>query len=85
MIIDSNQSNIKPRYKHECKHCIFLGQSQNRKYDLYFHIVKNESHINTVFARFGDHGDEYKSGLFYVGVDPELTEAYEIAQSRNLI
>ena len=45
---------MKPRYKHDCDECTFLGPY--RGFDLYVCDW-------TVIARFGDDDPDYKSGL----------------------
>ena len=46
-------TELKPRYTHDCKTCVFIGQIM--EYDLY--ICKT-----TIIARYGNEGPEYSSG-----------------------
>ena len=59
---------MKPKYQHDCQECEFLGHYNN--HDLY-----SCSNGPTLIARYGDDGPDYKSGLSFVGLDPEITEA----------
>lgn len=68
------------RYEHDCDQCIYLGQSD--QYDLYIHADFQQE---TVIARFDNEGRDYKSGIYSVGVDHDLTNAFKMAQLRNLI
>ena len=78
------QANLLPRYVHDCDQCIYLGRSEMQNFDLYYCSQQNAI-TTTVIARYGDEGREYKSGLCFVGVDPELTQAYKLAQLRGLV
>jgi hypothetical protein len=69
-----------PIHEHDCDECIFLGNSKDGTQDLYYHLGENE----TVISRFGVHGD-YASGMVFIGRNPYLTEAYEIARERDLL
>lgn len=65
------------RFTHDCDKCIPLGQQG--LYDLYYHPS------NQIFiARYGNEGPDYKSGIALVGIDPELTKAYDLAVEQNL-
>ena len=78
----------KPRFKHDCINCIFLGTSTlenvnshiTEVYDLYFHrgIV-----WLTVVARFGDNPEDYLSGLG-ITMRP-LLEAQLLAVKKGLL
>ncbi len=68
------------RFKHDCDKCIPLGQQG--LYDLYYHPSFS---TQTVIARYGNEGPDYKSGIALVGIDPELTEAFGLALDQNLI
>ena len=75
-------SDSKPKYKHDCDKCIFLG---NVKHSLIRNIgVDRDSvdlyvHTNpvalTVLYRWGDHGPDYVSGLDFSISDPFLALA----------
>lgn len=69
-----------PRYKHECKQCIFLGCKE--QYDLYFCSVGVEG--ETVIARYGNKGYEYLSGMAF-SINEPLKTAKELAIERGLI
>ena len=75
------EKNMKPIHEHDCDCCIFLGNSKDGKTDLYYH---NSAAEETVIARFGSDGDYY-FGMCFVGRQPYLTEAYELAKQRNLL
>lgn len=53
-------TNNKPRYKHDCDGCVFLGQFDG--YDLYYCKRSDEDMGGTVIARFGNDGSNYASG-----------------------
>lgn len=56
----------KPKYKHDCTNCVFLGPyaENNQHYDLY--VCPNDGDkISTVIARYSDDGPEYFSGLYF--------------------
>jgi len=67
------------RYEHDCSACVFLGTY--RDYDLYF----CGEDYKTVIARYGDDEPEYQSGLTFVGIIPQLTEAARLAVDRGLL
>ena len=71
-----------PRYRHDCPICTFLGREHD--FDLYY-CGGAEGGLETVLARFSSEGQRYKSGLSFVGHDPELTEAYKRAKDKGLI
>lgn len=76
-------SMIKPKFKHDCQDCIFLGRHND--HDLYF--CKQGGNRDTVIARFGNHGSNYASGLQFaeVGGIPELHVAKNLAKQKNLL
>lgn len=69
------------RYVHDCDQCIYLGRSSNDIFDLYFHHANGEL---TIIARFSDRPADYKSGLAFREIDPDLAEAYRMAEIRDL-
>src|ERR1044072_1660924 len=77
-----------PRYKHDCDHCVYLGQyfsqSTNVNYDLYWgsHGSLHKS-ARTVIARYGNEGYEYHSG--YNSSLPPLIEAQRLATEKGFI
>ena len=77
-----------PLYEHDCDKCQYLGQYQSGpatiKHDLYVHCA-GDWISETVIARFGDEGDEYLSGIVFVGIDPCLTEAYKRAVASGVV
>ena len=61
----------KPRWKHDCDTCEFLGRHDSpefitggvtKHWDLYVHFYPNGS-TTTIVARYGNEPDEYVSGL----------------------
>jgi len=70
----------KPRYKHGCSDCTFLGT--RNEYDLYF---CPQGTLPTVIARYGNEGHEYKSGMAGAEADPDLGEAKRLAKERGLV
>ncbi len=76
------QAKLPKQYVHYCDECTYLGRSENGIYDLYIHTdFMNE----TVIARFDNDPGDYKSGLYLVNIDHDLTQAFKLAQIRNLI
>lgn len=71
--------NAEPRYKHDCKRCVFLGRHE--RYDLYF--CDQGGGLPTVIARYSSDGPDYISGLHNT-VAP-LKEAYVRAVATGLI
>ena len=67
------------RYAHDCAECIPLGQMGD--HDLYFCSQGRP----TVIARYGDDGPEYRSGICFTYIDPELARAYALAVDRGLL
>ncbi len=55
-----------PKFKHDCKHCKFLGSHDG--YDLYFCDT-------TVVARFGNEDPQYTSGMPFAKPGHILFEA----------
>lgn len=73
---------MKPRYKHDCSQCIFLGYYQ--QYDLYF-CRHTYYLIPTVIARFSSEPEDYTSGLGLAKHNPALKEALRLAKEKELI
>ena len=73
--------NNSPRYRHICPVGVFLGREH--EYDLY--CCGGHGAAETVIARFGSEGWQYRSGIAFVGRDPELTEAFKRAKEKGLI
>ena len=71
---------MEARFQHDCSKCVFLGQYN--EFDLY--VCPGGGH-STVIARFGDDGPEYQSGMAFVGVLDELTEAARRAVAKGLL
>jgi len=69
----------KPRFKHDCDTCIFLGRF--KRYDLYIHIEEPK----TVIARYGSDGPEYVSGMNFTSQNVALRTAYDRAKKRRLL
>lgn len=74
---------MKPRYKHDCDFCTFLGPFN--EFDLYFCEQKESLGIPTLIARYGDAGPAYTSGLALKDQIPALGEAYRRAVDQGLI
>jgi hypothetical protein len=68
---------MKPRYEHDCTHCVFVGRY--KEYDLYVHPSEK---YNTVVARYSSEGGEYSSGIN--SRQPELVEAQRRGYARGL-
>lgn len=69
----------KPRFKHDCDTCTFLGRF--KRFDLYVHTEEPK----TVIARSSSIPDDYTSGLRFKDLDPALGTAYNRARKRRLI
>jgi hypothetical protein len=70
----------KPQFTHDCKACTFLGRFNG--HDLYFCTQRN---FPTVIARYSSAGPDYKSGIAFAGVDPEIGEAHKRAVKRGFL
>ena len=66
-----------PKYKHDCKSCIFLGNYND--HDLYY-CLRDATH--TVIARYGDGPSEYHSGWAFKDQYEVLAVAYAILRFR---
>ncbi|KKN39832.1 hypothetical protein LCGC14_0739440 [marine sediment metagenome] len=66
-----------PKYKHDCKDCIFLGNYNN--HDLYSCWSGSSP---TVVARYGNEGSDYHSGLIFRVRYEELAVAATIVEFR---
>lgn len=77
---------MKPKYKHDCGKCVFLGNWSNNdmEHDLYYCSQGGHS---TVVSRHGDDGEEYTSGIDIAktNVLPSLAEAFKRAQDKGLV
>ena len=77
----------RPRYKHDCEECYFLGTilSNNSDHDLYCCVKKGP--FKTVIARYGSDGPDYESGLLVAlqGQNVRLEEALRRAIDLKLI
>jgi hypothetical protein len=71
---------MKPKFKHDCEVCIFLGHHDD--YDLYYHP---DMVMDTLIARFGDGGPEYASGIPFYGKSQAITKAGNLAVAAGLI
>lgn len=78
------QAQEKPRYKHDCSSCQYLGQ--DGRFDLYY-CGESNSDSNTLIARFSDYGPDYYSGMHFgkSGAILPLATAYKRAKERGLI
>jgi hypothetical protein len=74
-----------PRYKHDCKNCVFLGlyQENNTIYDLY--VCAAGKNISTVVARYSSDGPDYFSGLEFASTNNALKETLKRAEERGYI
>lgn len=78
--MDNTKLKTKPRFKHDCKLCVYLGEYE--KYDLYYCEPGNN-----VISRFGNNGEDYNSGLVFAtpdGFDP-LYEAKKRAIDKGYL
>lgn len=57
-------SDDKPRFKHDCDSCKFLGNYED--YDLYFCEQGGDP---TIVARYGNKGEQYQSGMSFARYD----------------
>ena len=82
---------MKKNHTHDCSKCIFLGnystivnyehkpiEGKKRVYDLYYC-----SWEPTVIARYSDHGNDYRSGLF--SSHPAIHKGIKIALTKKLL
>lgn len=55
----------KPRFKHDCTGCTFLGHYDDgdEKRDIYWCCSPSDPILDSIIARFGDDGPEYRSQL----------------------
>lgn len=57
-----------PMFRHDCKHCIYLGtvQYEGNHFDLYVHPGEKPMDVyETVIGRWSSHGPDYKSGISF--------------------
>lgn len=77
----------KPNFIHDCKNCLFLFDSWNKKdwknvdeeykvYDIYY--CKKEK---AIIARYGNDGHEYTSDPYTKGLDSHIERAKNLIQS----
>jgi hypothetical protein len=59
---DLTDPDIKPIWKHDCSHCIFLGTYQYKDSNLDIYYCGQGENAPTVVARYGDDRPEYSSG-----------------------
>jgi len=80
--VGADMTNVtnEPKFKRNGADCTFLGHFNN--HDLYY---SDQAGLPTVIARYGNDGDQYTSGMTFVGTVPELTKAHELAKERGLI
>jgi len=69
---------MKPKYKHNCNECNFLGNWSNNDmdHDLYW---CSQNGFYTVISRHGDDPDAYTSGIELAKILPSLAEALKRA------
>lgn len=70
---------IKPRFKHDCTDCIFLGWTLEA--DLYF--CQSEWH-STLIARYSDKPEFYESGIGYAVWLRNRNESHSLVSALNL-
>lgn len=69
-----------PKFEHDDPEwCVFLGHADG--HDLYVHPV---GICPTYVARYGDDGPDYTSGAVFVGTNPHITLAHELATARGI-
>lgn len=71
------------QYKHDCDQCIFLGNSEDGKKDLYF--CMQGGNFPTVIARFSSRGPDYISGLVFAEHDVDIARAKHLAEEMGLV
>ena len=71
---------MKPRYKHDCDICIFLGEHDGD--DLYYHPGMV---MDMVVARFGHEGPDHIRRLSSDPAEPSTVEAVRLAKAAGLI
>jgi hypothetical protein len=72
-------NSVEPRWKHDCRHCIFLGFW--KEYD--FYLCPKHPRL-TLIARNGNKPREYMSGLYCLGDEKPLQYAAVAAMSLGL-
>lgn len=77
--------NQKPIHIHDCEDCFFLGNYVGHSGDCDLYFCNQEYFRPTVISRFSSDGPDYNSGLPFVGVLPELTEAARGAVELGLL
>lgn len=70
----------KPAFEHDCETCVFLGHHDG--HDLYYHPSMT---MDTLIARYGDDGPDYRSGIVFAKVDGHIREAGRRAVAAGLI
>lgn len=71
----------KPKFRHDCKECIHLGEFQGQ--DLY--VCYQDCLGPTVIARHGNKPWEYQSGICFADTIPALGEARKRAVDLGLL
>ena len=70
-----------PLFDHDCDKCNFLGSFKS--HDLY-HCKQGNSR-DTIIARYGSNGPDYKSGLVFADMDEHIGEGKRLAKKRNFL
>lgn len=71
MLRSQTMKTTKPRFKHDCDSCDFLGQYNG--YDLYFCARADSSMGGSVIARYGNDGSNYASSGMSVASSYKLS------------
>lgn len=82
----SSHSNQRPKYKHDCPRCTFLGRNKDSELgsvDLY-HCEQAFINTPTVIVRYGSEGREYVSGRGEDNSNHHLFEARRRAVALQL-
>jgi len=80
-----NMNGLKPRYNHDCNHCVFLGRY--KKFDLYVCVGSERTgkkFDDTIIARYGVDGDYYSGMAFRDKIEP-LRKAFKRACDKGII
>lgn len=73
---------MKPMYKHDCAHCVYLGTKKDN--DHYF-CEEGGLMAPTIIIRHSSDGSDYTSGICFAKHIPEIGDALKKAIEMGLI
>lgn len=75
-----------PKYDHDCKKCVFLGNFTDDEIDYDLYVCSHEfPFIDTLIGRYSSDGPDYCSGVYFIKTIAPIGEAYKRSLEKGYI